>query len=274
MTVDLAFEPSTVLNPAGGVGGRAGIPLVLLHAFPLDRSMWRDVAALLRPVAPVLAVDLPGLGASPVPAGTPDLDVSADAVAAVLDRLGYASAILAGVSMGGYVAMAFARRHRDRLAGLALLDTRADADGDQARANRLRMAKAVLGEAGTRVLIPMLDTLLGSTTHRDRPELVAAVQDRLLAAPPAGVAWSQQAMAARPDSLSTLAGLAVPAAVLVGEEDGMAGPSAARAMADVLPDVVLTVVPRAGHLTPLEAPAEVAHALTGLVLRVASARGV
>jgi pimeloyl-ACP methyl ester carboxylesterase len=246
----------------------AGVPLVLLHAFPLSRTMWAPLVPELAGVARVVLVDLPGLGASPLPAdGEPSLDVSAESVVAVLDRLGLRRAVLAGVSMGGYVALAVARRHPGRVAGLALVDTKAEADAEQARANRLRMAEAVLGETGNRALTPMLDTLLGETTHARRRPVVDAVRRWLADAPAAGVAWSQRAMAARPDSTSVLVGLGVPAAVVVGEEDGLTPPSVAEAMVAVLPDAVLTVVPRAGHLSPLEAPREVARALTGLVVR-------
>lgn len=244
------------------------MPLVLLHAFPLSSRMWDPVLPGLSRVARVLAVDLPGLGDSPLPAGAePSLEAGAEGVVRVLDRLGLRRAVLAGVSMGGYVAMAVARRHPGRIAGLALIDTRAEADGEQARANRLRMAEAVLGPAGTRALAPMLDSLLGPTSHARRPALVDTVRDWLGAAPPAGVAWSQRAMAARPDSLPVLAGLRVPATVLVGEEDVLTPPEAARTMAGAMPDAVLEVAPGAGHLTPLEAPEAVVRALTGLVVR-------
>lgn len=245
-----------------------GVPLVLLHAFPLSRAMWAPVVPLLTGISRVILVDLPGLGGSPLPdSGDPSLEVSADAVVAVLDRFDVARAVLAGVSMGGYVALALARRHPGRVAGLALIDTRAEADAEPARVNRFRMAEAVLGEAGTRALAPLLDTLLGLTTRTRRPALVETVRGWLDQAPPSGVAWSQRAMAARPDSTSVLAGLTVPAAVLVGEEDELSPVPVAQAMTASLPDGVLTVIPAAGHLTPLEAPQQVAAALTGLMLR-------
>jgi pimeloyl-ACP methyl ester carboxylesterase len=244
------------------------VPLVLLHAFPLSSAMWASLVPELTGVARVVLVDLPGLGASPLPgAGEPSLEVSAGSVVGVLDRLGLQRVVLAGVSMGGYVAMALARRNPERVAGLALIDTKAEADADEARANRLRMADAVLGETGTRALAPMIDTLLGPTTHARRRPVVDAVRRWLADASPAGVAWSQRAMAARPDSTSALAGLTVPAAVVVGEEDALTPSAAAAVMVSALADAVLTVVPGAGHLSPLEAPRQVARALTGLVIR-------
>lgn len=185
----------------------------------------------------------------------------------MLDRVGATKAVLAGVSMGGQVALAFARRHTDRLAGLAMVDSRADADAEAARANRHRMADAVLAE-GLAVLDPMLSGLLGATTREQRPHVVAGVREWMHQARPEGVAWSQRAMAARPDSRQMLPALAVPAAVIVGEEDSLSPLAMAQDIAQRLPDCVLSVVPRAGHLSPLEQPDAVAAALTDLLVRV------
>jgi pimeloyl-ACP methyl ester carboxylesterase len=242
---------------------------VLLHAFPFDRSMWIPVASRLADATvSVVTVDLPGSGESPLPAGAPSLDLCAAGVVDVLDRVGAERAVVAGVSMGGYVALALARSRPERVAGLALVDSRSGADSEQVRANRERIAAAVEGAAGTRALLPMLDGLLGATTRQRRPDLVELVRAGLVAARPDAVAWLQRAMAARPDSTDLLPGLPGPAAVLVGAEDVLAPPDTAHAMAAALLDGVLTVLPRVGHLSPLEDPDGVAAALLALVLRV------
>jgi pimeloyl-ACP methyl ester carboxylesterase len=272
MSLALAYEvtPSPAVGPRVGDESARDVPMVLLHAFPLERSMWRATADALNQLMPTVLVDLPGLGQSPLPGGVdePCLDDAADGVAEVLDRLGHPRVVLAGVSMGGYVAMAFARRHPDRLAGLGLVDTKAGADTRAAAANRERVAAAVSGAAGTRALLPMLETLVGPTTRHRRPELVARIKAGLLAARVEGVVWSQRAMAERPDSGDTLHDLHVPAAVVVGEEDALTGVEDARSMQLLLRDAVLTVVPGAGHLAPLERPEEVARALIALTLRI------
>jgi pimeloyl-ACP methyl ester carboxylesterase len=255
----------------GVIGSR--VPIVLLHAFPLERSMWTPVAErLASATVPVISVDLPGLGDSPLPAGgAPELEVSAAGVVGLLDRYGVGRVVVAGVSMGGYVALAVARGWPGRVAGLGLIDTKAEADGEEARTRREQMAAAVEGVAGTRVLAPMLDGLVGATTRAHRPSVVAQVRAGLSVTRPEGVAWSQRAMAARPDSRALLPGLRCPAAVVVGEEDTLTPPSAARIMAELLPDAVLTVLSRAGHLSPLEDPDGVAAALLALVLRLPGA---
>lgn len=243
-----------------------GVPLVLLHAFPLDRRMWEKVVPRLRGSGVVL-VDLPGAGESPMPE-QPSLVASADGVLAVLDALDLHRVVVAGVSMGGYVALQLARTAPERLAGLALIDTKAEADTEPARAKRLEMAAAVEHGAGSVVLEPMVATLLGETTRASRPDVVADLRERLAAAPPWGVAWSQRAMAARGDSSDVLAALRVPVTVVVGAEDAATPPEAARAIADLAPDATLVVLPGSGHLTPLEAPDAVAAALVDLLARV------
>jgi pimeloyl-ACP methyl ester carboxylesterase len=264
---DVQRVPQLAHDAVGGV--HTGLPVVLLHAFPLARTMWAPVVDRLAAASvPVLSIDLPGLGDSPVPGDVPDLDLSADAVVALLDRYEVTRAVVGGVSMGGYVALAIARRYPLRLAGLALVDTKAEADDPDARANRERIAKAVLGEAGTRALAPMIDSLLGPTSHSRRLELVRRVADGLAAARPEGVAWSQRAMAARPDATGSLAAVQVPVAVVVGAEDTLTPPERAHRLAGGLSDAVLSVLPGAGHLSPLEAPDAVAGAVIALMLRV------
>ena len=171
--------------------------------------------------------------------------------------------------MGGYTAMAFCRRHRERVAGLALIDTKASADAEAAVAGRRAMAQVLRDTGSTDPLLEnVYPKLLGATTFAHRPELADSVRASVSAAPSAAAAWAQLAMAERPDSLPTLAAINVPSLVIVGAEDVLSPPSDAEAMADVLPDGELVVITDAGHLTPLEAPAEVASALQGLMRRV------
>ncbi|WP_448061546.1 alpha/beta fold hydrolase [Cellulomonas hominis] len=250
-------------------GRGSGTPLVLLHAFPLDARMWVPAADRLPADRGVLAVDLPGMGASrDVPLPEPSLEAAADAVADSLRALGLDRVVLAGLSMGGYVAMALLERHPGLVAGLGLLDTKSTADPEAARANRLRVADAVEARGTVDEVLGMASTLLGPTTVATRPGLVTTVAGWIGDQTPRGVAWSQRAMAARPDRTAVLATLDGPALVLVGAQDEVTPLSAARAMADALPHARLVVAPDAGHLSALEDPAEVAVALDGLVAAV------
>jgi pimeloyl-ACP methyl ester carboxylesterase len=240
----------------------SGPAIVLLHAFPLNREMWRDVVDPISAAGwRVITPDLPGFGASTPTVAT--IDEMADAVAALLDECGVHSAVIGGCSMGGYVGLAFAQRYPGRVAGLLLVDTKASADSDDARANRERIAQQVIDSGSPRALAStMPDTLLGSSTRRDNPALVDWVQQRILAAPVAGIAAAQRAMAGRREQFDTLASLRVPTLSIRGVEDGTATAADHAAMAAAALDVVDVEVPNAGHLLPIEQPsAFLAHVL-------------
>ncbi len=243
-----------------------GSPIVLLHAFPLSSAMWLAQREALSSSYRVITPDLRGFGGTELGHDEPSLDRSADDVATLLDDLGIDTVVLGGLSMGGYVAMAFLRRHADRVAALVLADTKASADPPAARANRERIAVEVLGAAGTQVLVDeVLPTLIGKTTVDERPLVLGRVRGLVQAAPTAAVAWAQRAMAARPDSFDVLAGVRVPALVVVGEEDQLSTVDDARSMVDALPDARLVVLPRAGHLTAVEEPEGFTAAVAGFV---------
>ncbi len=249
----------------------SGVPLVLLHAFPLSSEMWAAQRGGLSREADVITVDQRGFGESAAPDAVadvpPDLAVVAQDLAVLLDRLELSDVVLGGLSMGGYVAMAFLRRHADRVRGLILANTKASADTPEAAANRLRLAEAVEQAGDTELLIPELaPKLLGETNRRD-PQLVHRVDSMLRAAPPDAVAWAQRAMAARPDSFDVLRGVEVPVLVVAGDEDALMARSEATAMAAAVKDPELVLIPEAGHLTALEAPREFNAAVSEFLKR-------
>ncbi|GAA2721475.1 alpha/beta fold hydrolase [Actinocorallia aurantiaca] len=247
-----------------------GTPLVLLHAFPLSSAMWlaqrEHLASRFRIVTP----DLRGFGGSVLGDAEPSVDVMADDVAALLKARNISRAVIGGVSMGGYVAMALCRRHPDRVRGLVLADTKASADTGEAREKRLRMAERLTAENRPDVLVEeVLPGLLGPTTMHQRALVYGRVRGLVQSAPPKAAAWAQRAMAARPDSTDTLRGVKVPALVIVGSEDRLATEDDARTMAEALPNAELTVIPRAGHLTPIEQPDLFDQAVAEFVAAVA-----
>jgi pimeloyl-ACP methyl ester carboxylesterase len=234
-----------------------GTPLVLLHAFPFTREMWRlqyeGLATQLRLVTP----DLPGFGESTLSPEPPGVGVMAEGVLDLLDRLGLDRVVLGGLSMGGYVAMEILRRRPDLVQGLVLADTKASADAPSAAENRLRMAELLEQSRSSRVLVhDVLPSLVGETTREEHPETLAWLREIVEATDPAAAAWAQRAMAARPDSFDTLRGARVPTLVLVGEEDGLTPPADAEAMAEAVPGAKLAVLDGVGHLSAAEAPDE------------------
>ncbi|HVK18691.1 MAG TPA: alpha/beta fold hydrolase [Fimbriiglobus sp.] len=233
-----------------------GRPVVLLHAFPLCREMWasqRGLADRFRVVTP----DLFGFGGSPVPAAGWTMDSMADALAAFLSGIGIDQPIvLGGLSMGGYAALAFARKYPDRLRGLVLADTKAEADNAWAKASRDKMITLVRENSAATVVEEMLPKLLGDFTRANRPAVVAEARRIGSAQSVDGVAAALAALRDRPDATPTLASIRVPTLVVVGAEDTLTPPDGARKMASAIPDVKVVVIPTAGHLSNLECPAE------------------
>ena len=193
----------------------------------------------------------------------------ADDVAALLDTRGWPSVVLGGLSMGGYVAMAFLRRHGDRVAALALVDTKASADTAAGSQGRIAMAEQLQHEQTTQALLDSVyPKLLGATTFAERPDVAARVREMVRGADPLAAAWAQRAMAARPDSHDTLRGADVPALVVVGDEDVLTPVDEARAMTEALPQGELVVLSQCGHLSAVEAPDAVSDVLRTFLHRV------
>ena len=232
-----------------------GPAVVLLHGFPLNATTWSPQREALSGSYRVLCPDQRGFGGSQLGWDEPDLDHVADDVAAMLDSRKLDTVVLGGLSMGGYVAMAFARRHPQRLRALVLADTKAGTDAPEAAADRLRIADEVLAAASSAQLVDaLMPKLVGATTKERRPLVIGRLKATIESAPPPAVAWAQRAMAARPDSFETLRSVSVPSLVIVGDEDELSPPAEAEAMAEALPDARLARVPAAGHMSSMEAP--------------------
>lgn len=250
--------------------GQGDPPVVLLHAFPLSARMWEPQLEALGPSRRVVAPDLRGFGRSDVPAerSAYSVDAWADDVAALFTALALERAVVVGLSMGGYVALAFLRHRPGALAGLLLADTRADADTDEIRSRR-EQQQELLQAAGHPVELAdrLLEPLVGPTTSR-REDVLATARGLLAANRTEGVIGGLEALKNRPDSTGDLARIAVPTTVVVGEQDQLSPPDVAGRMAGGIADARLVVVPDAGHLTNLENPAVFNQALQDLLVRV------
>ncbi len=246
----------------------SGAPVILLHAFPMDSTLWAPQRrALAASGYRVVTPDLPGFGGSAVSSAAPSLDVAADEVAALMDALGIERAVVGGLSMGGYTTMAMLRHHPERITAVILADTKASADAPEAAAKRLSMAESVLASGTSGLADAMLDSLLGETTLARRPEVVATVRRWIGAQSPAAVAWAQVAMAARPDSHADLAAFGGPVLIVRGTEDALAPAAEAASMAEAAESggsrVTMREIPGVGHLSAVEDPDAVTQALAG-----------
>jgi pimeloyl-ACP methyl ester carboxylesterase len=243
------------------------VPVVLLHALSLDSSMWTAQSeALRRRGHSVIAPDQRGFGDTPLGDAPPSLDAVADDLADRLDQQGIDRAALVGASMGGYVAMAFLRRHPGRVLALALLSSRAAADTARERAEREKFADLIVDPSvRPGLLAATTPKLVGATTRAERPDVLAKVRGTVEAAAAGSVAWAQRAIALRPDAYPVLRAADVPAMVVAGDEDELIPASEPREMARTLPLGRLVTIPRTGHLSPMETPEAVTTALLDLL---------
>lgn len=238
-----------------------GPALLFIHGYPMDHTIWRDQIDGLdgyRRIAP----DLRGMGQSDAPDLGYSMGIYAADLAALLDVLGVDEVVLCGLSMGGYVIFEFLRRWRDRVRAVILADTRAEADGTEARRTR-DVAAATARESGAGAIADtMLPKMLAPGTVEASPELAERIRGMMAATQVAGIVGALAAMRDRRDStglLPTLAGL--PALVIVGEEDVITPLDGARRLTASIPGARLVVVPGAGHLAPVERPSETTAAI-------------
>ena len=233
----------------------AGHVTVWAHAFPLSAEMWRPQLEAVLPSWRYVAPDLAGFGGTDDTAGPASIDDFADDLGALADHLGLVRFVLGGLSMGGYTVFGGVRQFSSRLDGVILADTKAGADSPAAREGREKMLGLVASDGVSAVADEMLPKLLGGTSQRDGKGLVAHVRGLIESNTARGVSRAIERLRDRPNSAPLLARISVPALVLVGEEDGVTPPAEAHAMAAGLPNATLEVIPRAGHLANLEAPA-------------------
>lgn len=244
-----------------------GPVLLLVHGFPLDHGMWHEQIKSLGQHFRVVAPDLRGFGQSGVTPGTVTMDQFADDLAALLDALEFDQPIaLCGLSMGGYVAFAFCRRHVGKVGRLILCDTKAEADDPAVREGRLAMAEQVLKSGSSLLVGAMLPRLLAEATTARHPAVVQRIANMMRSMDPQGIAAAQRGMAAREDATALLSQMDVPTLVLCGQHDSISPPVQMRAMAEAMPDARFAEIPDAGHMSPMENPAAVNAAVRDFLL--------
>ncbi|MDH5740339.1 MAG: alpha/beta fold hydrolase [Nitrospira sp.] len=231
-----------------------GLPIVFLHAFPLSRMMWAPQEAALARDFRVITLDLRGHGESDAPLWHYTLEQAADDVLGLMDHLAIPHAVFVGLSMGGYILFTFYRRYAERVKGLVLADTRAQADTADGKQARFEMAQIAYTQGARAIADIMIPKLLSPTTIQMRPELVRQVRTMIEGNQISGIAGDLMAMAARPDSVPLLQQIACPAQIIVGELDLPTPLPNAELMADRIPDACLTIIPGAAHLSNMEQP--------------------
>ena len=245
--------PSVAEPDAHADGTRPTRVLVLLHAFPVGVDVWHPQLHAF-PEWRVIVPPLPGFDGSD-PIDEPSIDAYAARVVHDLASAGVTKAVIAGLSLGGYVALAIHRTHPALVAGLILADTRSTADSADALKARRHMLEMLDTGGPSAIADDVLPKLLGATTRREHPEVVARCRERIVQQPAAAIAGAVRAMMTRPDATPGLAHIDVPTLVIVGDEDTITPPAEAEALQSGIRGARLARIPRAGHLSSLENPA-------------------
>jgi len=245
-----------------------GTPLVLLHGYPFDGSIWQGQVDYLSKEAHVIAPDTPGFGQSPdLPGDSKDatMDAYADILAATLKENGQNNIVLVGHSMGGYISFAFLRRHADMLRGLVLVATKAGADTEAGREGRFKQAAAVEEKGAQAVVEAMLPKLFAPATYEEKPELVESIRNTMLQQNRRGIIAALHAMASRPDSTPDLAGISVPVLIISGAEDAVMPAAEADNLHSGIRGSQHVTIEGAGHMLMLEEPDRFNEALSTFV---------
>ncbi len=241
--------------------GSSKTPVIFLHAFPVAHEMWQHQVEALSDQVEVYAVDLPGFGSSPTLREDASIGAYAKAVTGFMDNQKIEKAYFCGCSMGGYIAFELWRTAWERCAGLILCNTRAEADTEQTKKARMESIETVRSEGLNPIAEGMIGKVFCETTLKEKNDVVEAVRHSILENSPIGVIHALQAMAARPDYVEDLESISVPTLVIVGEDDKVTPMTAAKRMADRIPNAELVVIPEAGHYSPLENPEAVSEAV-------------
>jgi pimeloyl-ACP methyl ester carboxylesterase len=246
-----------------------GSPVALLvHGFPLNRSMWDPQIGRLRAAGwRVIAPDLRAFGASEAgPRGALTMDLHADDLAALLHGLSVREPVVyVGLSMGGYVGFAFWRRHPDRMRALALLDTRASPDTPEAQADRHRLAAEVEATGSPQPVIEAMMPRMFSPHLRPHSVPEQLVRGMMASSSTRAVADGARGLALRPSSFPTLATISVPSLVVVGEFDALTPPADSEGIAEGIRGARLVRIDQAGHMSNMENPEAVNDALLGVL---------
>jgi pimeloyl-ACP methyl ester carboxylesterase len=235
-----------------------GTPMVLLHGFPLDHHVWDEIVPLLEDKFDLILPDLRGFGGSTTVDSLYGMEDFASDIAGLLDTLGISKAAIVGHSMGGYIALAFARLYPERVSGLGLVASQAAADAPERREGRYKSA-AEVADKGIASVVEMMTTKFTSD-----PSLQEYARQSMEQQPPAAYIGSLKAMAERLDSLPLLSSIQYPVVVVHGDADALIPIERAREVKAAVPHAHLVEISGAGHMPMMEAKEKTAQALRQL----------
>jgi 3-oxoadipate enol-lactonase len=246
-----------------------GIPLVLLHGFPLDHRVWQGQVHDLASVSRVITPDLRGFGQS-INNGTFTLQGLAEDLYVLLSQIHALPCILGGLSMGGYVALAYQRQYASTLRGLILIDTRAAADDPEGRAGRDLMIELARAGGSSAVAEKMMPRMLAPATAKTNPAMASELRAIMESVPAETMQHALIAMRDRPDSRSALARIVAPTLIIVGDSDAITPPAFSEEMHNSIPGSTLSIISNAGHMSPMEQPQQVSRVIKNFLVQLST----
>jgi pimeloyl-ACP methyl ester carboxylesterase len=250
-------------------GPAGGLPVLFLHGFPFNHTMWlgqlKAVGAFCRGVA----YDIKGHGLSDVGDGQYSIEAHVDDLIAILDTLGIDRAVIAGLSMGGYITLRALERNPERFLAAVLCDTRSEPDTSEARVRRFEGVKTVKREGSALFADTFVKAVFAPESFTRKPDAVAMIHRIIEATPPLSLAGTLLALASRTDTTPSLGKIRIPTLILVGEHDAVTPVDASRSMHELIAGSELHVIPGAGHMSNLENPEAFNEKLTAFLKKVA-----
>ncbi len=237
-------------------GPRTGLPVVFIHGFPFSKEMWKPQVEALKKEYHVITYDVRGHGGSDVGDGQYSVEYFVDDLFGLLDHLKILKAVVVGLSMGGYIALRAIERSPERFRGIALCDTRSEADGNEGKVKRAGQAANVKTEGIKKFAELFVKGVFFEKSFETNPEAIEMIKTTIEHSAPVAVAGTLLALAARTDTTASLYKINVPTLILVGQHDVLTPPSASHAMKEKIPGAEIHVLPKAAHMSNLEQPEE------------------
>ncbi len=250
-------------------GPPEGLPVLFLHGFPFDHTMWLEQLKALRGFCRAMAYDIKGHGMSDIGDGQYSVEGHVDDLIAFLDTLRVSRAALVGLSMGGYIALRALERHPERFLAAVLCDTRSEADSNEARLRRFAGMKAVKREGSAAFADAFVRAIFAEKSFTRMPETVARIHEIITSTPPLSIAGTLLALASRTDTTPSLGNIRVPTLIMVGEHDSVTPVEASRAIHERIAGSEFAVIPDAAHMSNLENPEAFNEKLVAFLMRVA-----
>lgn len=253
-------------------GPANGLPVVFLHGFPFNHTMWLDQLRAIKGFCHAVAYDIKGHGMSDVGDGQYSVEAHVDDLLALLDALHIERTVIVGLSMGGYISLRALERNPERFLAAVLCDTKSEADTDKGREGRFAGVKTVKREGSAVFADNFVKAIFSEASFSRKPEAVKKIHQIIESTPPLSIAGTLLALASRTDTTASLERLQIPTLILVGENDTVTPVDAARRMHERIKGSEIHVIPGASHMSNLENPEVFNEKLVSFLRRVAGER--